>query len=147
MAFHTAGRRRQGAARNIVMALPWPQHRLLANYAIAIDHVYASSPIGDSPVASEQLNGLVRFVFNADMIDPEPFASLDPRLFGQEIHRDSYDQALMRDIDRIAPGSGVFAHRGDGDMLEEFFHDLASLAAKSARDNRVLLGVVSQFEI
>jgi Kef-type K+ transport system membrane component KefB len=56
-------------------------------------------------MAGQQLDRLVGIVFDPDVVDPEPFARLDLRLFGQK-------------IDRHADGDAV----GQGGVLEQFLH-------------------------
>lgn len=81
------------------------QQRLFAHHTVTIDVVDHPAPIRDPPVPREQLDRPVRAVFDPDVIDPEPFAGIDARLFGQEIDRDPHGHSLRH-----------------GSMLEELFH-------------------------
>lgn len=68
------------------MRLARMQHRLFANHPIAINKVHDTAPVSDPPVAGEQLRGLIGVVLNANVINPEPLASVHARLFGQKVH-------------------------------------------------------------
>src|SRR5690348_8221018 len=75
----------QWAARDVIVALPWLQHRLLSHHTLAIDDIHPPARIGDPPVAADELDLAVRTVLDPDMVDPEPLAVLRARLFGKEI--------------------------------------------------------------
>ena len=100
------------------MALTRMQHGLFSDDAFTLDEVHRAAPIGNAPVPRPELHRVVRMVFYADMIDPEPLARLYPRLFGQEIHRDPHGDAVCHGV-----------------VLEKLFHGLSKLAANGQRDN------------
>ena len=112
-------RRGQRAARHIIMALPGPEQRLFTDYPIAFDQIDHAASIGDPPVPGQQLNRVRSGILDPDMIDPEPFTCLDPRLFGQKAHRDAHGDPV-----------------GDGSMLEKLFHNRAKVATVLPCDNR-----------
>ena len=87
------------------MAATGGQHRRLAHHPIAVDQMDRAVPIGDPPVAGQQLDGLVRPVLDPDMIDPEPLARRDLRLLRQERRRDPHGDPI-----------------GNGLMLKELMH-------------------------
>ena len=87
------------------MALSRRECGVFTHDTFTIDMIHHSARIGDPPVTGAQLQRLMRAVFDADVIDPEPLASLRMRLLRQEIDSN--------------PNGNPF---GNGSMLEEFFH-------------------------
>ena len=115
-AFHRTARRIERTAGYVIVTRTRFQHGLFAHHPFTIDMADHPGAIRDPPVAGNQLNPFMRSVFDADVINPEPFRRLGLALFGQEIHRD-------------ADGNTV----GHGTVLKEFLDHMLNLMGHVVR--------------
>lgn len=74
------------APADIIVTFARSQDRLFADDSFPVHMRDKARTVGDTPMARDKLHPLVRPVFDAYMINPEPLAVVRLRLFGKEVH-------------------------------------------------------------
>lgn len=79
---HEPTRGFQRATRRVGEGFAWRELRLFTDHVIAADLVRATIPVGDEPMTTNQLHGLIAFIGDADGVLKVPMALEGLRMFG-----------------------------------------------------------------